>query len=177
MTSAHKTSSNPYFKSGLSLLEVVVALFLMGLLMTFGLVAFNGTDNDKELRKAVIEFETLSSRARSLSFLTQSPHRISICGPRTIKLEEPFGKNGSGKYVARDTFTSKASISLRRWGAKDADWLEYDQKNEEPNVYWYFSPTGLCEPVSVRLLDGNSWVVLHMDPLTGRIQEEESLIQ
>ncbi len=161
----------------MSLLEVVVALFLMGLLMSFGLVAYNNTDKDKSLREAVVKFESLASRARSLSFLTQTPHRICISGPSTFKLEAPSGSNGSGSYVSKETYSSSISIALRRWGARDADWLTYDRKNEEPNVYWYFSPTGLCEPVSIRLLDGNNWVVLHMDPLTGRIQEEESLIQ
>lgn len=183
MTSAQKTSSNRSLRRGVSLLEVVVALVVISILMTLGLTAFNGQADDKNLRTAAVEIESLSGRARSLAFLKQNTYRIALNGKRSIVLERPNTNqeedtNGiSSAYSLVDYYDAKVDISIRRWGAKDDDWLSYDNKNPEASdILWHFSPTGLCEPVSIRLLDGKNWIVLHMDPLTGRVQEEESYI-
>lgn len=165
------------FSPGMTLLELVVALTLIVLLLSLGLVAYNGRADDDNLRRAVIEIESLSSRARTVSFLKQVPHRLSITSTNTIKFEEPTGAEG---YKTLEQFSAEGiRLSLRRWGARDDEWQFYEGKNsgEAVNIDWYFSPTGLCEPISLRLEEGESWVVLHMDPLTGRVQEEESHIQ
>ncbi len=78
MTLAHKTSNNAYSQAGISLLEVVVALFLLGLLMTFGTLFYNGRVDDTNLRQAVSEIEAMAASARTLSFLKQVPHRLCL---------------------------------------------------------------------------------------------------
>lgn len=160
----------------MSLLEVVIALFMIGILLGIGLIAYNGKKNDKNLREAAIEIEALASKARTLAFMKQTSYRLTIPSANTVILEQP-SPSGSG-YAQRETYNGNVEISLRRWGAKDDDWLLGigDKQNPEP-IHWYFSPSGLCEPVSIRLMEGSNWIVLHMDPLTGRVQEEESYIK
>lgn len=177
MTSAHKKTCKDRPSSGMTLLEIVVALLLIGLLMSFGLVAYNSRANDQNLRMAVIEIEAMASRARTVSFLRQIPYRLSLSSHNNIRLEEPTGTDG---YRMLDQVTTDGiTLSLRRWGAKDDEWETFDIRDrgsKEP-INWYFSPTGICEPISLRLVEGTNWVVLHMDPLTGRVQEEESHIE
>ena len=37
---------------------------------------------------------------------------------------------------------------------------------------WIFQPTGLCEPVSVRIIENEAWIEVRFDPLTAGIEEE-----
>ena len=176
--SAHHKSNSFALGSGISLLEVVVALVVIGLLTSLGLTAFNGRADDKDLKEAALELEAMTGRARSLAFLQQKPYRIALTEERTIQLEKPSPSDTeTSGYSPLDTFKANVDISLRHWGAKDDDWISFDPKDPEAKpIYWYFSSTGLCEPISIRLLDGENWIVLHMDPLTGRVQEEEYYI-
>ena len=177
MILAPKTNCKGTASRGMSLLEVVVALLLVGVLMTLGLSAYNARSNDANLRKAATEIESLASRARTLSFLTQRPHRLALIGESHIVLEKPSGPSESKAYAELDQYSSDINLWIRRWGAKDDEWIRYDNRNQPAAVYWYFSPSGLTEPLSMRLTEGESWIVLHMDPLTGRVQEEESYIK
>ena len=146
--------------------------------MSFGLVAYNSKVNDKNLREAAVEVEALSGKARTLAFLKQTPYRLSLVSSRQILLEQPSQESENGGYVTLKSITTQADISFRRWGAKENDWLDFLEKRQEATpIYWYFSPSGLCEPISIRLKEDSNWIVLHMDPLTGRVQEEESYIQ
>ena len=37
---------------------------------------------------------------------------------------------------------------------------------------WIFQPTGLCEPLTVRLEQDDAWIEATFDPLTAEISEE-----
>ena len=173
MTSARKNDLLT-LRKGVSLFEVVIALFLIGLLASFGLIAFNTKSNSQALEESRVEIEAMSSKARTLAFLKQTPYRITLESSKTIKLERP-GSESSG-FEVLSTYNSEVDISLRRWGAKENQW-EVGSRADDKVIHWYFSPTGLCEPVSIRLQDDESWIVMHMDALTGRIQDEDSLIK
>lgn len=176
MTLVPKTRSKLSLRRGMSLLEVVVVLSLIALLLTIGLVAYNGQANDRNLRLTATEIEAMAGRARSLAFLKQIPHRLALTGSAELQLQKATAERG---YLGIDTFTGEGvRISFRRWGAKDDEWLDYAEPSQESGpVIWSFSPTGLCEPVSIRIMEGGNWIVLHMDALTGMVQEEESFIE
>ena len=53
-------------------------------------------------------------------------------------------------------------------------WIEPD---EDTSVTWQFQGTGLCEPVGIRLVSGESWIEMHMHPLTARVESEEMMIK
>ena len=67
-----------------------------------------------------------------------------------------------------------AIVSIRRWGTREDAWL---RPVEEEFAIWQFQSTGLCEPVSIKLETEKSWMILHMNPLTARVDEEEMEIQ
>ncbi len=165
---------------GVTLLELVVAMVIIGVISTMGLVAYNGQADDKNLRKAAIEIEGLASKGHTRAFLQQTPHRLSLVSPYEIILETP-SKNSENEivgYQKLESYKSEVAISLRRWGAKEDEWFTPKSRKTTPNPaqYWYFSATGLCEPISIKLSDNENWIILHLDPLTARVKDQESYI-
>jgi hypothetical protein len=41
---------------------------------------------------------------------------------------------------------------------------------------WIFQPTGLCEPLTVRIMEDEAWIEVRFDPLTAGIEEESYYI-
>ena len=79
-----------------------------------------------------------------------------------------------GMEVVYDEFQSDVLISLRRWAAPVDAWVIPE---EDLTVTWNFQSTGLCEPVGIRLESGESWIEMHMHPLTARVEAEEMMIK
>ena len=65
-------------------------------------------------------------------------------------------------------------MALRRWGTQEDAWI---RPEEGESVIWQFQSTGLCEPVSIRVAGEDGFIVMHMNPLTARVDEDESLIE
>ncbi len=173
MTLAHKTNSR-----GITLLELVIAVVIIGIIATIGLGAFNGRADDQNLRRAAIKLEGLSSKAHSRSFLQKSSHRLIFPSASEIILQEPVKKSeGSGFSKIDDLSIEPVTVSVRRWGAKEDDWITPNKKNLSLEALrWNFSPSGLSEPLSIKLEEKDNWIILHFDPLTGRVKDQESYI-
>lgn len=167
-------------------------MMLMMVIIGIGLVFyFNDTDK-KILRETAVSIESLASRGHAMSVLNQKPfwirfeeNQVVLAGAdlESTPVEDPdappawasFGEEESEtNEKIYDTYPSKATISVRRWGTRENAWipLEKDQV-----VVWHFQSTGLCEPISIKLETEKSWMILHMNPLTARIDEEEMAIQ
>jgi len=175
MTLVHKTHTK-----GATLLELVIGIIIIGLISTMGLVAYNSQGDDKKLRKAAIEIEGLASKGHTRAFLQQTPHRLSLVSPNEIILETP-SKNSENEivgYQKLESYKSEVAIALRRWGAKEDEWFSPKSRKttQDPSQYWYFSATGLCEPISIKLSENENWIILHLDPLTARVKDQESHI-
>ena len=41
---------------------------------------------------------------------------------------------------------------------------------------WIFQPTGLCEPIAVRIMEDEAWIEVRFDPLTASIEDESYYI-
>ncbi len=154
----------------------MIAIALIGVLAGLGLTAYNGQADDKELRTAAVKVEALASRARTLAFLKQQPHRLRLLSPREVVIEKPSENSDTKGFVSIEKYTANVDIDIRRWGANDSAWLRPTASTSTEPITWDFSPTGLCEPISIRLSERQNWIVLHMDPLSARVQEEESYI-
>ena len=76
--------------------------------------------------------------------------------------------------VVYDEFDLDTEVSLRRWGVEEALWV---RPVEEEFVTWQFQRSGLCEPVSLKIEHEGNWIIMHMHPLTARVDEEEMHIE
>ena len=176
---------------GMTLLETILAMVIVLVVIGVGL-AYQFTSNDKELlRKASIRIEAMSSRGHAMSVLHQKPFWIRIehdkvvlagADVRSQAPEDDFGIAGltedeefseSNEEVYDTMEAGEAIIGLRRWGTQDDAWVEPE---EGESIIWQFQSTGLCEPVSIRVARAGSYIIMHMNPLTARVDEEEAVI-
>ncbi len=175
----------------MTLLETILAMVIVLVVIGVGL-AYQFTSNDKELlRKASIRIEAMSSRGHAMSVLHQKPfwirieHDKVVLAGADVRGQEPEDQIGASGLTDDEEFSEsneevydtleagEAVIALRRWGTQDDAWIEPE---EGESIVWQFQSTGLCEPVSIRLAREDSYIIMHMNPLTARVDEEEAVI-
>ena len=175
---------------GFSLIEMVIALSLVVLVISIGAISFKGSETERIMSEASINIEAMASRGHAMSVLHQKPFwlrfedgRVFLVGadikPAPIvepEFEESWEEEvvNEVREVVYEEFSTPAEISLRRWGAPADEWIT---PKKDEFLFWQFQSTGLCEPVSIRIILDESWIILHMHPLTGRVEEEESSIE
>ena len=72
MISVVRTKSSQS-QRGFTLLEMIVALGLIALLLTFVFVAYNPDSDADKMKKATVELEALSARGHTMAVLHQRP--------------------------------------------------------------------------------------------------------
>ncbi|MCH2062662.1 MAG: type II secretion system GspH family protein [Roseibacillus sp.] len=182
---------HPGRRRGLTLLETILAMVVILVVISVG-VAYQFNSQDKELlRKASVKIEAMSSRGHAMSVLHQKPFwlrvehdKVVLAGAdvRSQDLVDPDalpeltedGEFSESNEEIYDTLEAgEAVIEIRRWGTQDDAWI---RPEEGESVVWQFQSTGLCEPISIRVAKAESYIIMHMNPLTARVDEEESVI-
>jgi prepilin-type N-terminal cleavage/methylation domain-containing protein len=179
MISAAKTTE----PKGFTLIEVVMVLAIAGVIMggAVGLMIYSS--DERVLRDTSGEIELLAKRARTVSILQQTPYALEF-REGTVRLL-PYAqaglderKNGRrlGDAPMEDSEGLAANrqlrvdpgviVSIRRWNSDT--WLTTIKDNVH---VWRFDPDGLCEPISVRMVYGDSWAEDTYHPLTATIRE------
>ncbi|MBG70623.1 MAG: hypothetical protein CMN06_11015 [Roseibacillus sp.] len=175
----------------MTLLETILAMVIVLVVIGVGL-AYQFTSNDKELlRKASIRIEAMSSRGHAMSVLHQKPfwirieHDKIVLAGADVRRQAPEDQVGISGLTEDEEFSEsneeiydtleagETAIALRRWGTQDDAWIEPE---EGESIVWQFQSTGLCEPVSIRVAREDSYIIMHMNPLTARVDEEEAVI-
>ena len=76
--------------------------------------------------------------------------------------ESPSGMLGA--YQLDELMT----LEVRRWGEK------YFRKPE--GDAWVFEPSGICEPIGIKLIHEKGFIEMEFNPLTAKIQEQSLVI-
>lgn len=170
-------------RGGFTLLEIVIVLAIAALIMGGAMGMMIYSSNERLLSDASGEIELLAKRARTTAILQQTPYALEFregivrlmplaqagrsekrtVGGRRIG-REPVDDGGGERWelpLERDL-----SVFIRRWNT--SEWLP-TVKNAVH--VWRFDPTGLCEPISVRLTVDSSWSEDTYHPLTATIRE------
>jgi prepilin-type N-terminal cleavage/methylation domain-containing protein len=167
---------------GFTLIEIVMVLAIAAIIMggAVGMMVFSSDEH--ALRNASGEIELLAKRARTIAILHQTPYALEFREGvvRLLPLAqagrierrtagghrvggEPVGQAGEHQQYALE---GGMTVSIRRW---DSDvWLG---TNKNSIHVWRFDPTGLCEPISVRLNLSKAWSEDSYHPLTATIRE------
>jgi prepilin-type N-terminal cleavage/methylation domain-containing protein len=201
MTSAVKKTSDVR-SAGFTLLEMVVVLSISMLVVGGALSKLYFSRDEAKLTDAYQSIEVMAKRARTISTLQQIPYALEF-KDKTVSLmpyaeatfgdydrqdllegrevfssfedELDYGDQGAddGSSVqkpVRDSWVAEAEmmIFIKRWAT--SDWVPMTTRDRH---VWRFDPSGICEPVAVRVEIDGSWVEVAFHPLTAAVSEME----
>lgn len=123
---------------GFTLIEVCVAMAIGVLILGVATMSMSGMQAESQLKKMAARVETLARQSLLQAVMDQ----------RTVQVDLNGGLGAEGR------------LQVKRIGDKN---FRYPQRGE----VWEFSPTGVCEPVEVRVSNEVGVIELGFDPLTG----------
>jgi type II secretion system protein H len=182
MISAVKTTKRA---PGFTLLEIVMVLAIAAIIMGGAVGMMVSASDEHALRNASGEIELLAKRARTTAILQQTPYALEFRQGvvRLLPLAEAGNdekKTAGGHRIGGEPVTptrgehreyqcaADMELSIRRWNS--SEWLGTGKNSIH---IWRFDPTGLCEPISVRLTLKKSWAEDTYHPLTASIRDSQ----
>jgi len=138
---SHRAGQGIRHSAGFTLLEILSVLGLLTLILGVSVVSLSGIQDEDRLRRAASKIET-TARESLLSALRSQ---------QMVILPLTAGSLGGTDFGAR--------LEIRRVGEKA---FRAPKRGE----IWEFSPTGICEPIEVRLSGSGGTVELAFDALT-----------
>jgi prepilin-type N-terminal cleavage/methylation domain-containing protein len=181
MISAVKTTKSP---RGFTLIEIVMVLAIAAIIMggAVGMMVFSSDEH--ALRNASGEIEVLAKRARTIAMLHQTPYALEfregvvrllpLAQAGNIERRTAGGRRVGGEPVEQAgehqqyVLEGGMKVLVRRW-----DSLEWLPAVKDSIHVWRFDPTGLCEPISVRLVLDKSWSEDTYHPLTASVRNSQ----
>lgn len=141
---------------GFTLIEVVLAVFILMLLLMVAVPSLTGVLADRRLRASLDRFNRLVAQAREHSVTEHRPY-LMVIGAHGIDVRpEVVTKDDDPAPVAELPLQNREVVKLTFPAAL--------RKNPPPE--WIFWPSGACEPAVVQFITGNgSWSATY-SPLT-----------
>jgi prepilin-type N-terminal cleavage/methylation domain-containing protein len=177
MTSAVRTTKHP---RGFTLLEIVIVLAIAAMVMGGAAGFMVYSSDERALRNVSGQIELLAKRARTTSILQQTPYalefrqgivRLLPLARAGIVGKERAGLGGLSETVDDDqqvNWKDDMEFSILRWNTDK--WMP---TGKDTIHVWRFDPDGLCEPISIRLSLGKSWMEDTYHPLTASIRDTQ----
>ncbi|MBB5033247.1 pilus assembly FimT family protein [Prosthecobacter vanneervenii] len=128
--------------AGFTLLEIIVAMALTLLIIGIAAVSISGVRAEDQLRRAAAVIETTARQNLMQALNSQQTVRMDLT---------------SGAFGAGDEFGGM--LLVRRYG-------ESAFRKPRRGEAWEFSPTGICEPIEVRISGPAGQIEIGFDPLT-----------
>ena len=167
------------------MLEIMIVLALVAVVMGGGIALMVFSDNQRDLRRMADEIEVMAKRARAVALLQQTPYALEFTEGRVrmmplveagMEVQDLPPVSDTGAEMSPDqrrqtpvrrelAIGGGIRMALRRWGATDFIPVE----GKRALQVWRFDPNGLCEPVSVRLVQGDNWIEDVYHPLTAAV--------
>jgi type II secretory pathway pseudopilin PulG len=137
---------------GFTLIEIVLAIFILMLVLLLAVPSLNGVLADRRLRQSLDGFNNLVSKAHEQSVGEHRPYLLVI-GKKSIEVRpEIFTKDDDPAPVAEYPLSDRESLKLTFPAALVKD----------PPSEWIFWPSGVCEPAVVDFAGRNGlWTVTY----------------
>lgn len=146
-------------RSAYTLIEIMLVMALIALLLGTAVPLVSGFSREQKLRDVVRELLVMAKTARTDAVTTGHAAEI-VFGKRAFSLR----RSDETEPGRTETIPAGMAYTLRAFGAEKA------QKPDGQR--WVFQPSGLCEPITVRVVDDDAWMEVRFDPLTAGIAEE-----
>jgi type II secretory pathway pseudopilin PulG len=144
---------------GYTLLEIALVVTIIVLLVGAVVPLSSGFVREQRLRESVRGLLVLAKTARTEAMTTGRAAEVV------------FGKGGFSLLRAGE---EEPSESVQLPGGTRYQLLPFgaDKPLRPDGQRWIFQPTGLCEPLTVRIMEDEAWIEVRFDPLTAGIEEE-----
>ena len=153
---------------GFTILEVCVVLFIIAVMFSVAVPTASHLLDEEKLQRPIRELQTFARTARRDAMMENRPYVILLLNDSYLLRPVDISKE-SGRKPLTYNLPAGVTFTIKRLG--DHDFLKQTEAS------WFFSPNGLCEPMRFLFQRASDWVRFRVDPLTGTIQDEESLIQ
>lgn len=177
-----------------TLIEIMVSLVLITLIIGIGVLSLDSLNDEKKLRTPAGKMRDMAREAmrraitkqRSFSiFINQNFFMLRETYVRQEDVDK-FHKEQNAQFQQKSLFededvvkptqriveryelTEGMTIQMRRW---------IDSEFSEPKgLEWVFSPSGICEPVTIRFSNEKGYIEMDFNPLTAKVQDERMII-
>jgi prepilin-type N-terminal cleavage/methylation domain-containing protein len=152
---------------GFTLLEVCFVLFIVAVLFAVAAPPTARLFQEEQLRRPVRELQSFAKEARRSAIVENRSYQVLLLN-RGYGLRPSDPKEEAEQSRAAYQLPHDVTYAIRRGndngfkGTTDARWM--------------FLPNGLCEPITFLFQRGQSWIKFRIDPLSARIEGEESYI-
>ncbi len=172
----------------------MVSLVLITLIIGIGVLSIDSLNDEKKLRQPAGKMRDMAREAMRRAITQQRSFSIFI-NQNIFMLRETYVRQediDAYHKLQNESFTQKSlfeeedvvkpsqriieryevsegtTIQMRRW--IEADFTE--PKGQE----WVFSPSGICEPVTIRFSNEKGYIEMDFNPLTAKVQDERMII-
>jgi len=149
------------------MLEIVMVLAITVLLIGAATPALTSVLKAEQLKAPARMLEAMAITARCNALAEQRPYQIIITQDG-FTLERPARDPDKGPL---SEFTLSKDIEFQMAGWPDEKWTTPKRH------VWYFSPSGLVEPIRVMFRKGDSYFSQKYSAITGWDQEETFFIR
>jgi len=156
-----------YSRGAFTILEIVMVLAITVILIGAATPLVTGLLKAEQLKAPARMLEAMAITARSSALAEQRPYQIIITQDG-FTLERPAGDPDK---TPLSEFTLSKDIEFQMAG-----WPEEKWATPKRHV-WYFSPSGLSEPIRVMFRKGDSFFSQKYSAITGWNQEESFFIR
>jgi type II secretion system protein H len=156
MTTVRQFPTRP---RGYTLIEIALVLAIMVMVVGAAIPFSSGFMREQRLRDVIRELLILATTARTEAMTTGRATGV-VFGKSGFGLLRPGAEEPSDNCLV----PRGMSYLIRPFGS---------EKSAKPDGQtWIFQPSGLCEPITFRLEEGDAWIEVAFDPLTASIGEE-----
>ena len=153
--------------AGFTLLEVCVVLFIVAVIFVVAAVPATRLLNEEKLLAPVRELQSFAKAAR---LRAMTGHQTCMIAFSDNGYELALSDPASAHITVVRGYQLPPRVELLFRAPADKEY------HPVADMRWYFAPNGLCEPLRFLLQQGKSWVRFRVDPLTARVQDQESFI-
>ncbi len=154
-------------ETGFTLLEVCVVLFIVAVIFVVAAVPATHLIQEERLFAPVRALQDGAKGARLQAMTEHQTFVLRFTGDGWQVLPG----NASAEARPRAAYHLPNGSQLLARGTDDADFRGTD------GLLWYFAPNGLCDPLAFALQQGRSWVRFRVDPLTARVEDQQSFVE
>src|ERR1700693_2334751 len=151
-----------------TILEVCVVLFIVAVMFSVAVPTASHLLDEEKLQGPIRELQTFARTARRNAMMEDRPYVVLLLNDSYLLRPVDTSKDSGLKPITY-ALPPGVTFAIERVGDKSFA--------KQTDANWFFSSNGLCEPIRFLFQRNGDWVRFRIDPLTGTIQDEESLIQ